>query len=110
MDFLFFCSYDRSQDLEIVVVVIFEVSFSLAVCLSLFAKLIIIVGSQLFNSLPVTIVVIFEFVPESSILVDKSSDIGFSFLTSSLQPIVSFFNLVFFLFNLVVQSLDFGFM
>ena len=109
-DFLLLGCNDSSQNFEIIIVIVSQVSFSLSIGLSFLGKLTIIVTCQFFNSLSVTIVIILELIPEVSIVIDKSGNFSFSLLSCPLQPIVALLNLMLFLFNLIIKSLDLSLM
>ena len=107
---IFFCCNYCSEDLKVVIIKSSEVCFSLLICLSFFSKLVIIETSQVFDSLSISIIIIFKLVSQVSIFINQSGNFSFTFFTCSLDSIVSFFNLMLFLFNFIVQSFDFSFM
>jgi hypothetical protein len=101
---------DGFEDGEVVLIEAAEVGFSLLVGLSLFGELVVVVGGQFFNSGPVLVVVVLEFVAEVAVLVDQSGDFCLSLLAGPFEAVVALLDLVFLLFNLVGQPFDFGLM
>jgi hypothetical protein len=110
LDFLFLGSDDCLENAEVIIMIGIEVGFAFSVSLTFLSELFFVGVSQFFNSLPVSVVIFLELVSQSTVLVDKSSDLRFAFLASPLQFVVAFFYLVFLLFDLIVQTLDLSLM
>ena len=101
---------DSPQDFEIVIVVGLQIGLPLSIGLPLLAKLVIIVTRQLLDSLPVTVVIILELIPQAAVVVDEPSHLSLTFLPGPLQLVIALLNLMLLLFNLIVEPLDLGLM
>jgi len=67
--FLFGCNY-CPKNCDIVIIVSSQVAFSLLVGFSFLSKLAIIISSEFFNSSAIAIVIVFELIPETGVIVD----------------------------------------
>ena len=78
--------------------------------LSLFSKLIIIERSKLLDTATISIVIFFELIAHTFILIHKSCNLVLSLFASSLQFSVSLFKIMLLFLDLIHQSLGFSFM
>lgn len=82
----------------------------MTVSFTFLGKLIIIKLCKLFNSFAIAVVIFLEFISKVTILIDHSCQFGLSLLTSSFESVISLLDFVFFLFNFIIKSFNFGFM